>query len=745
MRINIALFFLITFYFTNIFADCDFNTSKYIKELKDSNSILSINIIIPDSKKWVENSFKVITDPSENIQSKYKKRFKAKIVINYKYGVCSYSGKIRQSGDWKDHISFIDGRLISSLDVKLNEGNIVNAVSFKLLIPITRNSEHEVLGTLLLREIGYIAPETFLVDTNVNGTQTVMLFQENAMKEMLERNLRREGPIYEGDEKMLWSFGDYETFELTYVSLSKLINDNWARKGENSLDISLNAFLSLQKAYLAFSKSSKDEGYIFINPNERTPSDFYTYASILFSMNGSHALRPHNRKFYFNALKNEFEPIYYDGDLSLNSSFKNPLTDIDLEKQFYSNIDMSIVDSLRIMLQDTNTISRLEDTFISKTNILNNKTIFNGKNFFNSSIKEIENNLSQIIYKVEKYSEENINTYENYRISMNNDFIKKIQSFGVESSSLQIVRSDDNELDFFISNNLSEDSSTININSDDLIELISKNEINDSHGVLLPSDTIYKNEKSFSKDFLDGKIILSEGIDMSVDVATKKVTITQKDSLGWVLFRNVTLKNWSVSFEGISESLSDNQSQRFNNFGITGCLNFYNSTFQDAKVEIISGGCEDSLNIINSSGNLKFVKIINGFSDAIDLDFSSINIYEVFVSGSGNDCFDVSGGEYFISNAYLQDCGDKGLSVGESSMFSAENVIIKNSVIALSSKDLSYAYVKNLETQNVETCIEAFRKKQEFGGGFAKIDFLKCDASFYKDTNSFISVGGNER
>ena len=34
-------------------------------------------------------------------------------------------------------------------------------------------------------------------------------------------------------------------------------------------------------------------------------------------MNGAHGLRPHNRKFYFNALENSFEPIYYDGDLKL--------------------------------------------------------------------------------------------------------------------------------------------------------------------------------------------------------------------------------------------------------------------------------------------------------------------------------------------------------------------------------------------------------------------------------------------
>ena len=35
-------------------------------------------------------------------------------------------------------------------------------------------------------------------------------------------------------------------------------------------------------------------------------------------MNGWHALRPHNRKFYFNTFIEKFEPIYYDGMFNLN-------------------------------------------------------------------------------------------------------------------------------------------------------------------------------------------------------------------------------------------------------------------------------------------------------------------------------------------------------------------------------------------------------------------------------------------
>ena len=38
----------------------------------------------------------------------------------------------------------------------------------------------------------------------------------------------------------------------------------------------------------------------------------------MLALHGTHALRPHNRKFYFNSFTEKFEPIYYDGDVKMN-------------------------------------------------------------------------------------------------------------------------------------------------------------------------------------------------------------------------------------------------------------------------------------------------------------------------------------------------------------------------------------------------------------------------------------------
>lgn len=202
-----------TFFQQKVYASCDFNTGNFIEELNNPNSIKDINIYINDSKSYVVNLIKSLlsTSTARNaIHPKYKNKFKANIQVNYKFGNCSYKGKVWQNGDFKDHIEYKNGLLRRSLNVKLDNGNIFNATKFKLLIPKTRNGRNEILASLIFRKLGFIAPETFEVMVNVNDKKSKMLFQEDSQKEMLERNLRREGPIFEGDESLMWGDKQYK-------------------------------------------------------------------------------------------------------------------------------------------------------------------------------------------------------------------------------------------------------------------------------------------------------------------------------------------------------------------------------------------------------------------------------------------------------------------------------------------------------------------------------------------------------
>ena len=150
--------------------------------------------------------------------------------------------------------------------------------------------------------------------SRINGTSSIMLFQENSRKEMLEKNLRRESAIFEGDEELLWSFKDSGIMDLKPLALAKLLNDNWFEKGSSSQAIVLSSFPLLQASYVKFSNNFDINYGLLIHPNERKSSEFTDYTFVLLAMHAWHALQPHNRKYYFNSFTSRFEPIYYDGN-----------------------------------------------------------------------------------------------------------------------------------------------------------------------------------------------------------------------------------------------------------------------------------------------------------------------------------------------------------------------------------------------------------------------------------------------
>jgi len=208
MKLIISTLSLFFFFNSILLAACNFNTAKKISELHDPSYIKRIIVEVPKSGKFERNFYKIISSKTEHIPKNLKKNFSANITVEYKFGNCKYKANVKQNGDMRDHIGFKDGgKPIRSLTVKLKDGNILNAVNFKLLIPKTRNNLNEILGSIIMRELNFISPETFNVKVNLNKEESVMLFQEDAKKELLERNLRREGPIFEGDESILWSEG----------------------------------------------------------------------------------------------------------------------------------------------------------------------------------------------------------------------------------------------------------------------------------------------------------------------------------------------------------------------------------------------------------------------------------------------------------------------------------------------------------------------------------------------------------
>ena len=176
-------------------------------------------------------------------------------------------------------------------------------------------------------------------------------------------------------------------------------------------------------------------------------------------------------------------------------------------------------------------------------------------------------------------------------------------------------------------------------------------------------------------------------------------------------------------------------------------MTFLDSKFSGGEITVESSKCEDSINIIRSSGFINKIKIRDSFSDGADFDFSKLDIKGITVENSGNDCADFSYGEYTVRNAIFINCGDKAVSVGEKSKLKLKDFKINKTSIGVVSKDSSNVSVANGQINNNQNyCLGSYNKKQEFNGGYLEYIDISCDNEIlYSDPNSNLLALSNEK
>ena len=251
------------------------NISETFIHKSEEIPIRLIEVDIKNYRKWTVNGIRILTTRYRYVDDKFKRRFDGKVTVTFSDNtVCVFDARIRHSGDEKDHISLLGNSITQSLDVHLKNGNIRGITKFKLLRPKARGIlEDEIFLTEILRNLNYIAPRTIKLHTRVNRTKTIMLFQEKAAKEMLEFNNRREGPIFEGDERFFfnkinklednhlsnWSVGivDIINQNVKYM-LAKQINSELVFKSNGHKLMSLDASSKLNMIYLYFASRFQD-------------------------------------------------------------------------------------------------------------------------------------------------------------------------------------------------------------------------------------------------------------------------------------------------------------------------------------------------------------------------------------------------------------------------------------------------------------------------------------------------------
>lgn len=731
-------------------------TNSYVKDI-DNLRIKLIEIDVHDYRKWTVNGVRILTNRYRYVPDKYKRRFNSTVTVTYQdESKCKFEARVRHSGDEKDHIGQFENSITQSLDVHLIEGNIRGITKFKLLRPKTRGIlEDEILITEILRNLNFLAPRTIKMQARVNKVTSTMLFQEKAAKEMLEYNKRREGPILEADERFFfkavskiednhlsgWDMGVVPLMnQSSKYMLSKQINTNILEKSEGHKKMSLNAVANLNIVYLYFSNRFQDElnnfnyfdydldNTLLGNYNKHKISKLDEYNLFMQSTNSTHGLAANNRKFYWNSIENYFEPVNYDSNANIDAEIPDGVFRYPISEKFlnsFSNLN--------------NKIKK-----INHSRVLNNLQL-SGLNY---SKDKLEKKIQKILVNLKKL-EKNYLKYPSNKLIKHNqtkeldnilaNYHKNLKANHPETYLIKNNFNINNfqKCEIYLEKCLDIDFSTIELSN--LLEgELTKN---NSSFQYLGNDFIFKNfSNNFKfKKFKESSIFYENGISVFTNENENIINIRQNISGAKVFFINGTIKDTIINFEGFEQPLEkENINLKgfpINESGLTGCLSLINLEVRNISLSASNSSCEDSINFINTSGVIEDVTINASYSDALDIDFSNLKINNINVNFAKNDCADFSYGNYVIKNLNLENCGDKALSVGEKSELILENINANNSMIGIASKDSSIVTTKKITFNSVNTCLSAYKKKQEFEGGI--INFNKMDCDFKNEKVSF--------
>ncbi len=688
------------------------------------DDINKINIQIPNSQNWYENFLKA-SITGNFINNEFKNYFNSNVEVYFNDGLnCTLDAEIRIHGDFKDHINV--NKLISSLDVKLTSGNILNITKFKLLIPDTRGHENEIFTTLIMSELGFLSPRTFYSEVSINsGITHTYIFQEKITKEFVENNFYRESAIIETNEKYVWENdldNKYIRKDLPSGSypleIGKINNRTWAISNFNNFLISLDALDKYNRAINSTFTNREINNYLL----GENFIEIYEFESALWSLRAKHAVEnTHNRKFLYDKISEDFIPIYYDGDSSI-LNFEGP-EEIDYE--FYTQYETLITaanDLIRKRVDLSNLTLKLAERGVYWTDEeaqlyidrfyknLENLARYNKSNYKNKEFPLLPKLLAK---RTETEAHFLFVDYENNIFELCNQFLKECTY--VDKPDYKILLNDNLKIN-------GENAYLFGINKKTYIEVLGNKDL----------ESIQKIDNFYIKQINEANV--------TTNMESKIINIglsTSSDRV--VIFGEELIKDWKFNIFNTSNfqiKEKDFISRNDRNL-LTGCITFYNVKIVNISINTENMVCEDSVNFIRSDGEINEISIISSKFDALDIDFSKLKINTITINQSLNDCVDVSYGIYEVENAVVSNCEDKGISIGEKTSIKIKDLKITSSKTGIAVKDSSFAEVEKFVGNNLESCFQIYQKKQEFGPAYLKLYNQDCMGI----NNNFIQEG----
>ncbi len=611
----------------------------------------------------------------------------------------NYNIKLRVKGDRALHFYKKD-QTSYKIDLR-GEDRLWGLEEFSVQKPITRNYIYEFIFHKFLEFNNLISLKYFFINLLINDTdQGIYAVEEGFSKELIERNKKRNGPI----------FGLEETKGEIYPNIQHDLysTEYWS---SNFPDLTNSALLKLEEIKQKNSDFSK---YFDLNK-------WALYFAIIDLTQNYHGAVPKSVKLYYNPVTANFEPIGFDGHY--NSNLFNDFILLDFLDENNTNCDW-ICREKEWFLKFLN-----NDEFLSAYKYMLKK--ISNRNFIN---KFIEENSSEINFyndqflseksKYDKVFRKGIGPYiynQNYLINRSNYIQSRLDDLNKYN-----VKSEISNLENFNSKNILQLNKIKKIN--EFYFLIEDLDINSNF--YLPKDEILKIKNGVKINFKDDFIIYSNGSIFFEGTEDNPIIVSSENKVGSFILsdgnykiKNVIFKN--LSFPKIKDKI------------LLSGINIINSENQIENVKIDSSNSEDSINIISSKSFISNLEISNSFADGIDIDFGTVNFDGIFCKNINNDCLDVSSATVEGINLKGNSIKDKGLSFGESSNGTIKKVNFKDSKLGIAVKDGSNLKISEYILENNELDVAIFNKKKEYEG--AK---LEINDSVGKNTFSYL-VGKN--
>ncbi len=712
---------------------------------------------------------------------KKTKYLKDNILINYKDK--KFKGRIRVKGDRAIHWL---NRKTTSFKIDLQgDDRMFGLEKFSLQKPIVRNYTYEYLFHKLLSYTNHLSLKYFFINLYFNDeNRGLYVVEEGISKELIERNKKRNGPI----------FGLDELTSLNYPNVQyDLYSSNfWIKENPNLIKTAFSILNNIKDN----EKNINIQDYFDMDKW----ASFFAIVDITGSYHGSISK---SVKLYFNPVTAKFEPIGFDGHYGIGNLKNFILSDflqegkiscsfLCDERNWYlkffkaknGELNHTFIDRyIHYLKQYSN------QDFINKFLKLNNKDI----NIINSLIysenskadKGLWKGMATFIYnknllydraKLIKSRMNSIN-FSNYKLSLDENTLVFKDSFSKFPilltklncktdnkilfyfagnmtidwpkicNQISLKNSDDERKTYILEENLSMSKSKIpkqinnfkKLSNNKGVNKVSENNFEVSNDLNISKNTHIEKTQNFliknnvKLELNNGALLYVEGNIVFEGTRENKISI-KSDGTGSIIFNNnhVRIEHTEVNNLG---------HPKLDQFILYGGLNFINANVVLKNVSIQNSKSEDALNLINSKTYLKNISLKNIQSDAIDIDFGTMNFTKIICLNVKNDCLDLSGAKTDGSILNVDSVNDKGLSAGENSEVNIIDLIMENSRLAVAVKDGSNVYLENIKSVNNDYDIALFNKKNEYSEPFLKIkNFSKKNKKILQSNNSKLTI-----